>query len=182
MNEYLHLRNFDVSSDATATFKSMVDSDAFAEYLKDEANYNRFFELYHAKLVLAIKEYVTMREALKLLGEILLKRSNFDIMMRYISSKANLKVVMTAMASKSDQIKFEAFHVFKVFVANPQKSPGVHALLYANRNMLVKYLQTYHKDKADDAQFTEERTLLISTLSALEPLPKGGGATPPAAP
>ena len=160
--------NFDVSSDATATFKSMVDSDAFAEYLKDEANYS-FFELYHAKLVLAIKEYVTMREALKLLGEILLKRSNFDIMMRYISY-ANLKVDDSD--GIGDQIKFEAFHVFKSLPPT-RRVAGVHALLYANRNMLVKYLQTYHKDKADDAQFTEERTLLISTLTRTAPAGRG---------
>ena len=76
------------------------------------------------------------------------------------------------MSSKSDQIKFEAFHVFKVFVANPRKSREVHSLLYANKNGLIDYLQKHHKNKTDDPQFVEEKMLLINTLKDLPPVKK----------
>jgi calcium binding protein 39 len=58
--------------------------------------------------------YVTKRQSLKLLGEILLDRTNFNVMTRYISSEENLKLMMNLLKDKSKNIQFEAFHVFKV--------------------------------------------------------------------
>jgi len=58
--------------------------------------------------------YVTKRQSLKLLGEILLDRANYTIMTRYIGSEANLKMMMNFLRDKSRNIQFEAFHVFKV--------------------------------------------------------------------
>lgn len=52
----------------------------------------------------------------KLLGEILLNRSNFNVMMKYISSRNNLKIMMCLLCDLSGNIQFEAFHVFKMFV------------------------------------------------------------------
>lgn len=37
---------------------------------------------------------MTKRQSLKLLGELLLNRSNFAIMMKYINSSENLKIMM----------------------------------------------------------------------------------------
>lgn len=82
-----------------------------AEYL--EKNYDRFFASYTA-LVLS-KNYVTKRQSLKLLGEILLDRANFNVMTRYIANEANLKMMMNMLRDKSKNIQFEAFHVFKVW-------------------------------------------------------------------
>ena len=58
--------------------------------------------------------YVTKRQSLKLLGEILLDRANFNVMTRYIANDANLKMMMNLLRDKSKNIQFEAFHVFKV--------------------------------------------------------------------
>ena len=58
--------------------------------------------------------YVTKRQSLKLLGEILLDRANFNVMTRYIANEANLKMMMNLLRDKSKNIQFEAFHVFKV--------------------------------------------------------------------
>lgn len=58
--------------------------------------------------------YVTKRQSLKLLGEILLDRTNFNVMTRYIASEDNLKMMMNLLRDKSKNIQFEAFHVFKV--------------------------------------------------------------------
>jgi hypothetical protein len=57
---------------------------------------------------------VTKRQSLKLLGEILLDRANYNIMTRYIASEANLKMMMNMLRDRSRNIQFEAFHVFKV--------------------------------------------------------------------
>lgn len=112
---------------------------------------------------------MTKRQSLKLLGEILLDRSNFNVMTRYISYENNLKVMMNLLRDKSRNIQFEAFHVFKVsilslklyffnkdnqvFVANPKKAPTIAAILRRNREKLIVFLKDFHNDK-DDEVFT----------------------------
>ena len=51
---------------------------------------------------------------MKLLGELLLDRSFYDVMNRYIASPENLLMVMAMLKESSKNIQFEAFHVFKV--------------------------------------------------------------------
>ncbi len=77
-----------------------------------EQNYDNFFAHYQ-KLLLS-DNYVTRRQSLKLLGELLLDRYNFTIMTKYISNPNNLKLMMNMLREKSRNIQFEAFHVFKV--------------------------------------------------------------------
>jgi calcium binding protein 39 len=77
-----------------------------------EQNYEKFFGQYQ-KLLLS-DNYVTRRQSLKLLGELLLDRYNFTVMTRYISNPDNLKLMMNMLREKSRNIQFEAFHVFKV--------------------------------------------------------------------
>lgn len=77
-----------------------------------EANYDRFFTT--ANNLILSNNYVTKRQSLKMLGEILLDRSNYNIMTRYISVEGNLKMMMNFLRDKSRNIQYEAFHVFKV--------------------------------------------------------------------
>lgn len=72
----------------------------------------QFFSTY-TTLILS-SNYVTKRQSIKLLGEILLDRANYSVMTRYISNEANLKMMMNLLRDKSRNIQFEAFHVFKV--------------------------------------------------------------------
>lgn len=71
--------------------------------------------------------YVTKRQSLKLLGEILLDRANFNVMTRYIANEANLKMMMNLLRDKSKNIQFEAFHVFKV---PPDESWSPHLIAH----------------------------------------------------
>jgi len=57
---------------------------------------------------------VTRRQSLKLLGELLVNRSNYAVMIRFVADEENLKRAMNALRDKSKNIQFEAFHVFKV--------------------------------------------------------------------
>lgn len=81
-----------------------------AQYL--EGNYERMFTMYNS-LILS-NNYVTKRQSLKLLGEILLDRANYNVMTQYISYESNLKMMMNFLRDKSRNVQFEAFHVFKV--------------------------------------------------------------------
>lgn len=75
-------------------------------------NYNQFIPKINA--LLSSENYVTRRQSLKLLGELLLDQANVDIMNEYISNSDNMKLLMNLLRDKSKNIQFEAFHVFKV--------------------------------------------------------------------
>ena len=100
----------------------------------------------------------------QLLGELLLDRSNFNVMTSYISNPENLKLMMNLLRDKSKNIQFEAFHVFKVFVANPNKSKAIMDILLKNKEKLVTFLGTFHSDRQDDEQFTDEKAFLIKQI------------------
>lgn len=102
-----------------------------------------------------------------MLGELLLDRNNFNVMIRFISSKHNLKTIMNLLRDRSPNIQFEAFHVFKVFVANPKKPKDVELILFKNKPKLIAFLESFQNEK-EDSQFTDEKNLLIETLSRLE--------------
>lgn len=117
--------------------------------------------------LLQSQNYVTRRQSLKLLGELLLDRNNFSVMMKYISSKRNLKQMMVLLRDDSKSIQFEAFHVFKVFVANPRKPETIIKTLFKNKRLLVEYLEYFHEEKREP-QFLEEKSLIINTIQALQ--------------
>ncbi|KAM0752157.1 Mo25-like protein [Meredithblackwellia eburnea MCA 4105] len=162
--DYIEQTTFGIACDAQANFKETLTrhKPMVAEYL--EENYDRFFGSY--ALLVQSSNYVTKRQSLKLLGEILLDRTNFKVMTRYIASDENLKMMMNLLRDRSKNIQFEAFHVFKVFVANPNKPPGITAILKRNKPKLISYLEGFHNEREDD-QFTDEKEFLLSQIRAL---------------
>ncbi|RMX42098.1 hypothetical protein pdam_00001304 [Pocillopora damicornis] len=163
--EYVEMSTFDIASDAFSTFKDLLTRHkiACAEFL--EKNYERFFE--HYSKLLNSDNYVTKRQSLKLLGELLLDRHNFTVMTKYISNPENLKLMMNMLRDKSRNIQFEAFHVFKVFVANPNKTPPIQEILVKNKDKLVEFLTSFHNDRTEDEQFNDEKIYLIKQIKEL---------------
>jgi len=129
-----------------------------------DENYDKFFESY-TKL-LHSTNYVIKRQSLKLLGELLLDRTNFKVMTRYISQRSNLKLMMNLLSDSSRTIQFEAFHVFKVFVANPNKPQPILEILVKNKSTLRSFLRDFHNDK-DDEQFRDEKDYLLKQIDLL---------------
>lgn len=75
---------------------------------------------------------------------------------------------MKLLRDTSPHITMDAFHVFKVFVANPSKIPEVIKILGDNKEKLCIYLETLHQDKeANDQQFRDEKALIIATIQGL---------------
>ncbi|ELT89582.1 hypothetical protein CAPTEDRAFT_105157 [Capitella teleta] len=166
--KYVEVSTFDIASDAFSTFKDLLTRHKIlcAEFL--EANYDKvFIDHYHELLI--SDNYVTQRQALKLLGELLLDRHNFTTMTRYISNPDNLKLMMNMLRSKSRNIQFEAFHVFKVFVANPNKPKPILEILLRNKERLVDFLSKFHNDRSEDEQFNDEKAYLIKQIKELKP-------------
>ncbi|GMH14434.1 hypothetical protein Nepgr_016275 [Nepenthes gracilis] len=165
--DYIQLPNFDVSSDAAATFKELLTrhKSTVAEFLSK--NYNWFFEDFNTKL-LESTNYITRRQAVKLLGDILLDRSNTAVMVRYVSSKDNLRILMNLLRESSRCIQIEAFHVFKLFAANQNKPPEIVSILIANRSKLLRFFGNFKIDKEDE-QFEADKAQVVKEIAALEP-------------
>ncbi|KTG02842.1 hypothetical protein cypCar_00021158 [Cyprinus carpio] len=141
---YVEMSTFDIASDAFATFKDLLTRHKLlsAEFL--EQHYDR------------------------LLGELLLDRHNFTIMTKYISKPENLKLMMNLLRDKSRNIQFEAFHVFKVFVANPNKTQPILDILLKNQTKLIEFLGKFQNDRTEDEQFSDEKTYLIKQIRDLK--------------
>ncbi|KAB5569601.1 hypothetical protein DKX38_003394 [Salix brachista] len=137
-----------------------------AEFLS--VNYDWFFQEYNTQL-LESPSYITRRHAVKLLGDMLLDRSNSAVMVRYDSKKT---------------IQLESFHVFKLFVANQNKPPEIISVLVKNRSKLLGFLGDFsivkgkndiirewnsRADKAQgDEQFDADKAQVIKEIATLE--------------
>lgn len=144
LDNYVHVPNFDVSSDAMATLRAIFTTSAstagtkadreqlVAEFLTRDY-VPVFDERFNPKLLTDSANYMTRRVALQILSTVLLTRSNYSVMILYVASRTNLVLVMKLLRDNSPHITWDAFHVFKVFVANPNKPPEVVKILHDNQ-------------------------------------------------
>ena len=65
-------------------------------------------------MLISSESYVTKRQSIKLLGEILLDRANYSVMTQYVDSGEHLKIIMKLLRDDRRMINYEGFHVFKV--------------------------------------------------------------------
>eukprot|EP01084_Bolivina_argentea_P302596 522338_1 len=140
--------SFDIASDAYKTLQLLLtrNKKLVPKYLS--SSYKSFFGQFN-KLIQS-QNYVTQRQFLNLLSELLLEKSNFNLMIRYIAEKENLKIAMTLLKNDSNAISHEAFHIFKVFVANPKKARDIHIVLWKNKDKLITFLQNFLPEKAKE--------------------------------
>lgn len=170
--QMVQLSNFDVASDAFTTFRVVLTrhKKVLAEFLLD--NFERFFLLEYEAL-LKSSNYVTKRQGLKLLGELLLDRTNFYVMTRYVSHTSNLKLIMNLMLDPGKSIQFEAFHIFKLIAANPKKPDAIKKILFRNKDKLLRYLAAFGNEgrggsvAIGDEAFREDLRLVGAEIEAL---------------
>lgn len=178
--EWIDRGNFEVSADAFATFRDILTrhKSVITGYLA--ANFDRFFATFNQVLIQS-DSYVTKRQSIKLLGEILLDRANYNVMMAYVESGENLKLCMRLLRDERKMVQYEAFHVFKVFVANPNKSVAVQRILINNRDRLLRFLPKFLEDRTDDDQFSDEKSFLLRQIEMLpdEPVQPGRATRQP---
>lgn len=166
--EFTRHESFDVSSDAFSSLRDLLLTHKSIASAFLEANFREFFRPYNGLLQSA--DYVTQRQALKLLSEMLLDRTFMRVMLTYIGDEQFLQIHMNLLREDSKVIQVEAFHVFKIFVANPQKPPRVQQILFKNKERLVKLLEGLRPNKPnrqDDKQFLEDRKTVVEKLQVL---------------
>ncbi|KAL9586750.1 MAG: hypothetical protein Q9212_000696 [Teloschistes hypoglaucus] len=161
---------FEVSTDAFTTFRELLTRHKQLLALYLERNFDLFFQQYNTVLVQS-SSYVTKRQSIKLLGELLLDRANYNVMTQYVESGDHLKTCMTLLKDDRKMVQYEGFHVFKVFVANPHKSPPVQRILLNNRDRLLRFLPSFLEDRTEDEQFMDEKSFLIRQIEGMGPAP-----------
>jgi calcium binding protein 39 len=105
--------SFEVSADAFDCFRLILTKHKplVAQYIA--TNFDTFFQKYNDVLIKS-DSYVTKRQSIKLLGEVLLDRQFYEVMCRYVESGDNLKLIMWQLKDDRRMVQYEAFHVFKV--------------------------------------------------------------------
>ncbi|KUI67968.1 Conidiophore development protein hymA [Cytospora mali] len=169
--DWIDKSSFEVAADAFTTFRASLHGtthelltkhkDIIPRYLA--VNFDMFFDKYNHILVQS-NSYVTKRQSIKLLGELLLDRSNYNIMTAYVDSGEHLKICMNLLRDDRKMVQYEGFHVFKVFVANPHKSVPVQKILLMNRDKLLTFLSHFLEDRTEDEQFIDEKEFLIKQI------------------
>nr|AFK35268.1 unknown [Lotus japonicus] len=124
------------------------------------------FAEYNSKL-LESTNYITRRQAVKLLGDMLLDRSNSAVMTRYVSSRDNMRILMNLLRESSKSIQLEAFHVFKLFAANQNKPADIVGILVANKSKILRLLDDFKIDKEDE-QFEADKAQVMEEIAVLE--------------
>jgi len=162
---YWNQENFDIMSAAFSSLKVFTTKHKVPLTIWLDENYNSFFMNLNA--FISSNNQIMRCQSLTLLGKILLERTNFTIMTRYIEDLENLKLIMKMLKDSSKAIQFEAFQIFKIFIANPKQPYSVKSVLWKNQNRLIEYLGTFLEDR-DDPQFCSEKILVIRNLTSMK--------------
>lgn len=159
---------FEIATDAFSTISDALTlhPQIGAEFLTQ--NQAKFVD--KMNMLMKSENYVTKRQSLKLMAQLIRQRSNYTFMTAYVNDVNNLRLVMTLMRNKSQNIKFEAFQIFKIFVANPKKTRPVEDTLLKNQVKLIEFLNnfTFPDQRKEDEQFNDERKFVIAKLSNLQ--------------
>ncbi|KXN72635.1 Mo25-like protein, partial [Conidiobolus coronatus NRRL 28638] len=124
-----------------------------------------FFDNYYDLILNS--NYVIKRQSLKLLGEFLLDRINFKIMTLLMNEVNYLKLIMNCLKDPSKNIQWEAFHIFKIFVANPNKPENITKILKLNQLKLIEFLNSFFENRSEDEKFIDERDYIILQIQNL---------------
>ena len=83
------------------------------------------------------------------------------VMISYVSNEVNLKLIMQMLMDSHEKIKLEAFHVFKIFIMNPEKPQVITRILFKNKVKIIAWLDDFSLGGEDIA---EEKHILIDVM------------------
>ncbi|CDK25884.1 unnamed protein product [Kuraishia capsulata CBS 1993] len=162
---YCQTGTFENATDAFDTLRDLltVHKKCADEFFRE--NLERFTQEFNS--LMSSKNYVTKRQSIKLLSQLLLQKENQFFMTSYVNSPHNLKLVMILLGDKSKNIQYESFHAFKVFVANPKKTKPVSDILIKNRDKLLVFLKEFDSGKKEDRSYVNEKEFVIGKIEEL---------------
>ncbi|ODV64558.1 Hym1p [Ascoidea rubescens DSM 1968] len=175
--EYVKNSAFEIATDSFSTLTDLlsVHKNLVSHFFANSNNLFQFIKNINNLLING--NYVTKRQSIKLLSDLILERSNNLLMTTFVSYPENLKLIMTLLSDRSKNIQLEAFNVFKVFVANPRKSKPVNDILIKNREKLITFFQNFNIDDRrennktllDEKEFVLQQILGLPRIIPIQP-------------
>lgn len=172
--------SFDVACDAFASLRELLLQQKEAAAVHIEENFSEFFRSYNE--LLQAEDYVTRRQALRLLGEMLLDGHFTAVMIKYVTNYHFLRIHMNLLLDPSPMIQLGAFHVLKIFVANPEKPPRVEQILQRNARGLRRVLEALPQVREQDEDLAQDVWAVLEILSTMPPAsysPSSTGSSTP---
>ncbi len=160
---------FNISSNAYQTLYHLLINGNKA-YVAKYLNHN-FYAVFNAiNKLIKYDHFVTQKQFFLLLRVLLIEKSNYDILVKYISDKQHLEIIISLMKKyKQNSISLEAYHIFKIFVADPHKQKSINIILWKNKHRLIHFLTNFHNDKAgENEQFAADKNSVIECISKIK--------------
>jgi len=159
--------NFQISTDAFSCLREVLLTHVkiTGQWLREEDNLDKFFRHYNG--LITCDNYVVQRQAIKLWSDFLLDRNNTNAMVSYVTDDRHLRVIMNLLRDRSRTLRYEAFHLFKLFAANPDKPARVQKILTKNQQGLLELISNLESISSDDEQFSKDKKCVIDKIQAL---------------
>ena len=163
--KYVQIPTFEIATDAMMTLHELLTTHRklVSEFLGN--NYDVFITAIN-KLITS-KNYVTKRQSVKLLNEMVSQRSNQQFLSKFFDDANNLKLTMLLLSDKLKNLQLEGFHTLKFFVANPKRSQKVTDILIKNKANFIEFFKTFDIASFHDSNIIEERDYTLGEIKNL---------------
>ncbi|KAK0401218.1 hypothetical protein QR680_015649 [Steinernema hermaphroditum] len=141
---YIETPSFEISADAFSTFKSLMQNckRLSSNYL--QSNYERFFSYF--QILLTSDNYLTRRQALKLLSELLKEELNEKVAERFFA---------------------KMYFGLQIFLDHPKRSPAVNQILVKNREKLVMFVDEFLNVAKGDASAKRDKQAVLEKINRI---------------
>lgn len=162
---YMQSPVFEIATDSYTTFHDILTTHKkiVSDFLAN--NYDRFTT--NINTLIQCDNYVTKRQSVRLLAELVLQRQNQYFLNKYFDDTNNLKLVMLLLSDKLKNLRIEGFHIFKFFVAKPKKSQKIQDILIRNRGNFLAFFESFDFSSFNDRNLIEERDYIIGEIEKL---------------
>lgn len=110
--------------------------------------------------------YVTKRQSVRLLSELVMQKLNQQFLMHYFDDTLSLKIIMVLLSDKLKNVQLEGFHIFKFFVAKPKKSQRILDILIKNKENFVHFFNSFDV-QGTGSNIVEERDYIMHEIQKL---------------
>ncbi|KAH0910234.1 hypothetical protein HID58_033555 [Brassica napus] len=172
----LGFENLDMALHYGAMFRECIRHQIVAKYVLESEHVKKFFDYIQlANFDIAADAAATFKELLtrhkSTVADFLTNNEEWffaDYNSKLLES-VNYVTRRQAIKESSKSIQIEAFHVFKLFVANQNKPAEIVNIMVTNRSKLLRLLADLRPDKEDE-RFEADKSQVLREISSLEPL------------
>lgn len=163
--KYVKIQTFEIATDAFTTLHDLLTTHKklVSEFLAK--NYDIFNT--HINHLIQLDNYVTKRQSVRLLSELVLQKQNQVFLNKYFDDTNNLKLIMLLLSDKLKNLQLEGFHIFKFFVAKPKKSQRIMDILIKNKENFLAFFKNFDIAHFNDSNLIDERDYILGEIQKL---------------